>query len=338
MHISNKVKDLGEIKLIELIDEIIYQKKGTHLLKDDAFFYKIRKKGGKKTIVFNTDMFVASTDAPAQMNYFQMGRKSIVMNLSDLLVKGVNPKAVLISLGIPENLLITEFKSLILGIVDCCDDNNIEYLGGDLNVTKEVIISPTVFGFKLPNKIIHRYGMNIGDYVLITDKFGLTGVGFEILLNRKNYRDKFANYAKSIKSVLEPSVNGEVAYLLSESGLATASIDSSDGFSKSLKDLMLVNPNRGFEIDFNENLIHEEASQFSDRYNFPLEQLVFSGGEEFIHIFTIKPENYQKVSDLLKSSGNVFYIVGRVIKEEKVYININKQKHELAFNGFEHFS
>ena len=337
MHISNKVKDLGEIKLIELIDEIIYQKKGTHLLKDDAFFYKIRKKGGKKTIVFNTDMFVASTDAPAQMNYFQMGRKSIVMNLSDLLVKGVNPKAVLISLGIPENLLITEFKSLILGIVDCCDDNNIEYLGGDLNVTKEVIISPTVFGFKLPNKIIHRYGMNVGDLVLITDKFGLTGVGFEILLNRKYKIDEFSTYKESIERVLEPSVKGDVALLLSELGLATASIDSSDGLAKSLKDLMLANPNRGFEINFNKNLIHEEARQFSTKYNFSLEKLIFSGGEEYIHIFTIKPENYQKVSQLLNSSGNTFYNIGSVIKEEKVYINKNGQKQEIAFNGFEHF-
>ena len=338
MHISNKVKDFGEVRLIELIDEIIYQKKGTHLLKDDAFFYKIRKKGDKNTIVFNTDMFVASTDAPAQMNYFQMGHKSIVMNVSDLLVKGVNPKAILISLGLPANLLIAEFKSLIMGIVDCCNKYSIEYLGGDLNLTKEIIINPTVFGFKLSNKIIHRYGMNIGDIVLITDKFGLTGVGFEILLNRNNQVYEFSDYTRAIKSILEPSVTGDVAFLLSEAGLATASIDSSDGLAKSLKDLMLANPNRGFEINFNNNLIHEEAIQFSAKYNLPLEQLIFSGGEEFIHIFTIKPENYQRVSDLLKSSGNSFYNIGSVIKEEKIYINKNKRKLELTFNGFEHFS
>jgi thiamine-monophosphate kinase len=338
MYASNTVKDIGEVKLIELIDEIIYKKRGTHLLKDDTFFYKMRKEGDMKTIVLNSDMFVASTDAPTQMNYFQMGHKSIVMNISDLLVKGVNPKAALISLGIPENLLITEFKSLIMGIVDCCYKFDIEYLGGDLNVTKEIIINPTVFGFRLPNKIIHRYGMNIGDYVLITDKFGLTGVGFEILLNRKNKMNEFSTYAKSISSVLEPSVSGDVAILLSESRLATASIDSSDGLAKSLKDLMLANPNRGFEINFNKNLIHEEARQFSAKYNVPLEKLIFSGGEEFIHIFTIKPENYQKVSHLLKSSGNTFYNIGRVIKEEKVYVNKNGQKQEIAFNGFEHFS
>jgi thiamine-monophosphate kinase len=338
MYVTNKVKDLGEVKLIELIDEIIYQKKGTHLLKDDAFFYQIRKKGDLKTIVFNSDMFVASTDAPSQMNYFQMGYKSIVMNISDLLVKGVKPKAVLISLGIPENLLITEFKNLILGIVDCCNKNHIEYLGGDLNDTKEVIISPTVFGFKPPDEIIHRYGMNVGDFVLITEKFGLTGVGFEILLNQKCKIDDFSTYAKSIKSVLEPSVIGNVALLLSKSGLATASIDSSDGLAKSLKDLMLANPNRGFEINFNKNLIHEEARKFSVKYNVPLEKLIFNGGEEYIHIFTINRENYQKVSQLLKSSTYTFYNVGSVIKEEKVYINKNGQKQEIVYNGFEHFS
>jgi len=338
MPVSNTIKNLGEVQLIKLIDEIIYQKQGTHLLKDDAFFFKIKKNTDMKTIVFNTDMFVASTDAPAQMSYFQMGYKSIVMNISDLLVKGVNPKAILISLGLPENLLITEFKSLIMGIVDCCNKYCIEYLGGDLNLTKEIIINPIVFGFKPSNKIIHRYGMNIGDLVLITDKFGLTGVGFEILLNRNNQVDEFSNYARAIKSVLEPSVTGDVAFLLSEAGLATASIDSSDGLAKSLKDLMLANPNRGFEINFNNNLIHEEAIQFSAKYNLPLEQLIFSGGEEFIHIFTIKPENYQRVSDLLKSSGNSFYNIGSVIKEEKIYINKKKRKLELTFNGFDHFS
>ena len=334
----NTIGNLGEVKLIKLIDEIIFQKQGTHLLKDDAFFFKINKNSDVETIVLNTDMFVASTDAPTQMNYFQMGYKSIVMNVSDLLVKGVNPTAVLISLGLPANLLITEYKSLIMGIVDCCNRYEIEYLGGDLNVAKEVIISPTVFGFKVSNKIIHRYGMNIGDLVIITDKFGLTGVGFEILLNRKSQIDEFAAFTKAIKSVLEPSVTGDVAFLLSDADLATASIDSSDGLAKSLKDLMLANPNRGFEINFDKNLIHEEAFQFSTKYNVPLEELIFSGGEEFIHIFTIRPESYQEVSDLLKSSGNSFYHIGSVIKEEKIYINKSKQKLELAFNGFEHFS
>jgi len=335
---SITIKDLGEVKLIEMIDEIVYQKQGTHLLKDDAFFYKIRKKGIEKTIIFNSDMFVSSTDAPIQMNYYQMGRKSIVMNVSDLLVKGVNPKAIIISLGVPSDLRISEFKDLVSGIVDGCHKKNIEYLGGDLNLTKDIIINPCVFGFSNSKNIIHRYGMNVGDLVIISSKFGLTGVGFEILLNKNNQINDFSDYNRSISSVLEPFVDDKIALLLSKLGFATASIDSSDGLSKSLKDLMLANPNRGFEINFDENLIHEEAKKFSKSYNIPLEKLIFDGGEEFIHIFTIKPENYQKVSDLLNSSGNSFYTIGNVIKEEKIYIIQNELKHELTYHGFEHFN
>lgn len=338
MPVSNTVKDLGEVKLIEMIDEIVYQKQGTHLIKDDAFFYKLKKKMDLKTIVFNSDMFVSSTDAPPQMSLFQIGHKSIIMNISDLLVKGINPNAIIISLGIPSDLKITEFKSLISGIVDCCYERNIKYIGGDLNLTKEIIINPTVFGFSHSKNIIHRYGMNVGDFVIVTGKFGLTGVGFEILLNKKNNTDNFSDYTLSIRQVLEPSVNGEVAFLLSRSGLATASIDSSDGLAKSLKDLMSANPNRGFEINFDENLIHEEARRFSIKYKKSLEKIIFNGGEEFIHIFTIKPINYQKVCDLLNSSGFAFYNIGKVINEEKIYINQNEQKHELTFDGFEHFN
>ena len=335
---SNTIKDLGEVKLIKMIDEIVHLKYGTHLLKDDAFYHEIRKKRDENTIVFNSDMFVSSTDAPIQMSYFQMGCKSVIMNISDVLVKGVNPKAIIISLGVPSDLKISQFKDLVSGIVDTCHKNNIEYLGGDLNLTKEIIINPCVFGFSHSKNIIHRNKMNVDDIVIISGKFGLTGVGFEILLNQNNQINDLSDYKHSISSVLEPSVDGKIAFMLSKLGYATASIDSSDGLSKSLKDLMLANPNRGFEINFNENLIHEEAKQFSVNYNVPLEKLIFDGGEEFIHIFTIKPENYQKISDLLNSSKNPFYTIGKVIKEEKIYIIQNEQKHELAFDGFEHFN
>ena len=332
------IKDLGEVKLIKIIDEIVYQKLGTHLLNDDAFFYKIRKNVDENTIVSNSDMFVSSTDAPIQMSHFQMGLKSIIMNISDLLVKGVIPKAIIISLGIPSDLKVSEFKDLVSGIVEGCHKNNIEYLGGDMNLTTEIIINPCVFGLSRSKNIIHRCGMKVGDLVITSGKFGLTGVGFEILLNNNSQIDDFSDYNRSISSVLKPSVDGKIAFIFSKLGYATASIDSSDGLSKSLKDLMLANPNRGFEIYFDENLIHEEAKQFSKGYNIPLEKLIFDGGEEFIHIFTVKPENYQKISDLLNSSGTPFYTIGKVIKEEKIYIIQNEQKHELTFDGFEHFN
>ena len=132
-------------------------------------------------------MLVSTTDIPPQMSFYQIGRKAVLMNISDLIVKGVSPQGLIISLGLPEEMKIIDFKRMIEGIIEYCNYHNIEYIGGDINGSKELIINPTVFGFQFPSKILYRTGLKSGDYLVINDKFGLTGVGFDILLNKNDH-------------------------------------------------------------------------------------------------------------------------------------------------------
>jgi thiamine monophosphate kinase len=173
---------------------------------------------------------------------------------------------------------------------------------------------------------------------VINRKFGLTGVGFDLLLNRGSEIKNFPNYNRSIKSVLEPKVSGLEAFILSEKKLATSSIDSSDGLSKSLTDLMISNPDIGFEIDFNENLIDNEAILYSQEFNNLLENLVFNGGEEYIHLFTIKANNFFKAKKEIQTRGGTLFKIGKVIPEECIYILKNNKRSRLKSYGFEHFS
>jgi thiamine-monophosphate kinase len=259
------------------------------------------------------------------------------MNISDLVVKGVNPQGVVISLGLPENLKVIDFKCLIEGIIDYGKLWNINYLGGDINKSKEIIINPTVFGFKDPKKIIYRKGLKPDDLVLINNKFGLTGVGFDIILNRKEKIENFSKYSRAINSVLEPNDIGTEGIILANKQLATASIDSSDGLSKSLKDLLLSNPKMGFEIEFNDNLIHQDSIKYSKEYNVSLEKLVFNGGEEFIHLFTTNPKNLKMVQKSVNSKGGKLFKIGKVISEEKIYFLKEGKRIELKSQGYEHF-
>ena len=167
MNNNDYISSIGEITLIKIIEELIFEKTGRKLIRDDSFFFKIIEEDILKDIVLNSDMFNAATDAPEQMSFYQMGRKSVLMNISDLVVKGVKPQGVIISLGLPENLKIIDFKRLIEGIIDYVKLWNIYYLGGDINKSKEIIINPTVFGFKDPKKIIYRKGLKTDDLVLI---------------------------------------------------------------------------------------------------------------------------------------------------------------------------
>ncbi|MFX1337971.1 MAG: thiamine-monophosphate kinase [Promethearchaeota archaeon] len=337
MNNNPQIGNLGEFRLIKLIEDLVKKKTGKKLLRDDAFFYSLKDEELDKDLILNSDMLVSSTDVPPQMNSYQTGRKSVIMNISDLIVKGVIPKGIIISLGLPKELKKDDFSNLIHGIIDCCMNFNLDYIGGDINETKEIIINPTIFGFKGPSAIIFRKGMKTGDILIANNRFGLTGVGFDLLLNKKSDLKGLINYERSVMSVLEPNIPGTEAFILSEHKFATSSIDSSDGLAKSLIDLMLSNPNYGFEIDFNENLIDPEALLYSQDYNVPLEELVFNGGEEFIHLFTIKPKSFDAVQKKVKAKGGQMFKIGRVISEEKIYFLKENKKLELKSRGFEHF-
>ncbi|MFX0134290.1 MAG: thiamine-monophosphate kinase [Candidatus Hodarchaeota archaeon] len=333
-----QIGNLGEIKLIRLIEELVLRKTGKKLLRDDSFFFNLKEEYSGKTIVLNSDMLVSTTDVTPLMNSYQIGRKSVIMNLSDLLVKGVKPRGLIISFGLPMEVKKSEFIDLVNGIIDCSINFELDYIGGDINQTKELIINPTVFGFKNPSTIIHRKGIKVGDILAANNKFGLTGVGFDIILNKKGDLQGFPNYKRSIMSILEPKISGNEAFFLSERNLATASIDSSDGLSKSLRDLMASNPNVGFEIDFNEELIDKEAIEYSNEFEISLEELVLNSGEEFIHLFTLNPKDFDYAQKEIQSKGGKIFKIGKTISEESILIFKEGKKKEITSYGFEHFN
>jgi len=333
------LKELGESKIIEIIEQLIFEKTGEKIQNDDAFFMNLKIKGNlnQNYVVINTDMLVSTSDVPQQMTPFHIGRKSIIMNISDLLVKGITPVAVIISLGLPNDMLLTDFKELMKGIIETCKKFNLKYLGGDLNETKEeIIINPTVFGFGQKNKIIYRKGMKVEDLLCINGCFGLTGVGFNIILNK--FGD-FSNlkYKKAIDSVLNPSVSKIEGKILAENKLATSSIDSSDGLAKSLKELSKANNNLGFEINLNDVPTEKFVKEYSEKFNIPFEKLIFNGGEEFIHLFTIKPSDFKKAAKLIKEKNGYLIPIGKVIAENKIYIIKDDKRNVLKDFGYEHF-
>ena len=337
---NTTLNNIGEIEIINLIEEIIFQKTKKHLIRDDSFIFSLGdelKPQDDTYLVLNSDMLVSTTDVPPQMNHYQIGRKAVLMNISDLIVKGIAPKGIMISLGLPRVMNIGEFRELMNGIIDYCLKWNLEYIGGDLNETTELIINPTVFGIQTNSHIIYRNGMKAGDLLISNGKFGLTGVGFDILINKNGTLDKFPKFKRSIKSIIDIKDLGKEGIILAENHLATASIDSSDGLFKSLKDLMLSNPNMGFEIDFNQNLIDPEAIKYSQEFDISLENLVFSGGEEFIHLFTINPKSLDKVQAIIQANGGNIFKIGRVISKDCIYIIKDNKNIELKSYGFEHF-
>lgn len=343
---NRTLKSAGEIELIHIIETLITESTNKQLMRDDAFFFSLSPpkkefESSSNTLVLNSDMFVSTTDAPPQMTPYQMGSKAVIMNISDLIVKGVRPRAIVLSLGLPEDMKVIKFKELMQGIVDTSKQFDLDYIGGDMNSTKEIVINPTVFGFQEKEKIITREGLKIGDLVVANGKFGLTGIGFDLLLHHPRPQEIMKKYEKAMESVLEPSILGTHAYDLAENGLAHTSIDSSDGLAKSLYDLIEANPtikNVGFEIEDTDDLYDPLVLEYVKESRTSLEQLIFYAGEEFVHIFTISPEVFSKMEDLLKKEGKCLYLLGKVIEKRGIFFKKKDDIVHIKEKGYEHFT
>ena len=107
-----KVSDIGEKELINYI-----LSNSSDIIPDDTAITKF----SDTNLISTCDMLIASKHFPQEMSYFQMGFKAVTVNVSDLAAMGASPIGFLLSIALPKDLEVNNFKEIINGVVDACD-------------------------------------------------------------------------------------------------------------------------------------------------------------------------------------------------------------------------
>ncbi len=279
----------------------------------------------EKFLVAKADMFVASTDAPPQMQPWQMARKSIVACISDLAAKGVHPDYCLISIGLPKHFANEDFvSSMAEGFSKAESEYGVKIIGGDTNATSsDFVIDCSISGFA--TSLVHRKGARTGDLVGVSGKFGAQPAGLLILLGKAKSSDKsFETLA--VKSVLEPEARLDAG--LSASKFLSSCIDSSDGLAISLYHLIESNE-KSFDLDVLP--IQTGAEQFALENGLESSELVLFGGEEYELVGTYSRENEEEVAKL------GFQTIGKVIENREGEPMLLVNGEPVARRGWIHF-
>ena len=146
-----KISDLGEKKLIKRllsrsqnprVKSLFLNKISFESLSDDAALLDI----GENYLVLCSDMLMRSSHFPIEMSYNQIGQKIVAVNVSDLAAMGAETVGIVISMGLPKNMLVEEFDDLIGGILDACEKYEMALIGGDTNESSELTLSGTCVG------------------------------------------------------------------------------------------------------------------------------------------------------------------------------------------------
>ena len=302
-----KVSDIGEKELVKYIIS-----NSSDIIPDDTAVTQLND----SNLISTCDMLIQSSHFPKNMSYFEMGFKSVTVNVSDLAAMGAEPLGFLLSIAMPKELSLDSFKEIIAGVLDACNYYSIPLIGGDTNEASEIIISGTALG--LCDRPLMKNSYEIGDLLVITGGIGHAALGFNLELQDNIYVNK----------VLKPIARLNEGILINQAG-ATSATDITDGLASELYEIK--KDGFGFVI-YEEMLdITEEYKQLAYELDLNYLDLILHIGEDFELLFTISKDNLDNLDIDYK-------VIGQVTDSDKVELILeNGLAEEIINKGYEHY-
>lgn len=323
------VREIGERKVIEVIRRELSLPRASIPFGDDVSGIRIER---DRVAVLKTDMLVGKTDVPPGMSFWQVGRKAVVMNVSDFAAKGVTPVALLVSLGVPSSFLERDIAQLAKGLNAGAREYGAYILGGDTGEASDLVISCSLFGIGERRLIPLRSGARAGDIVAVTGFFGKSAAGLKLLLGSVSSPTSFRKVF--LNAVLLPKARLQEGLALAQARVVSASIDSSDGLAWSLHEIGKAS-HVGFFID--SLPIALEVLRFAKHNKLDPLELALYGGEEYELVLTIKPRFWQKALHTVNQVGGSLLRIGQVTEKAEMILQWNGKTVAIEPRGWEHF-
>ncbi len=290
---------MKELDLIKVIKKQI----GDEYIGDDCAYLK------DLGIVISQDSLVEDIHFKREWcTPYQLGYKSVAVNISDILASGAEPAYLTIALSLPKDItedFVAEFyrgaKQALCGA---------KIVGGDITGADKIFISVAAIGKTKGRKISSRSAAKPGYKVIVAskslEKIGKSSKGLRELIQGGSNMDL-------IRAHLEPELDVEFSRNISEQiNDGYAMMDTSDGLADAL-----------FKI----------AEESNVSINSEYMEGIF-GAEDYILVAAV-PENFLKqIKDYL--------IIGEVIEKQDYVIKIGDKKYKKyknydELNLFNHF-
>jgi thiamine-monophosphate kinase len=252
----------------------------------------------------------------------ELALKSLAVNLSDIAAMGGIPQYFYLGLGYPSNLDWKEMKKFFQGLKNGCKKWNLELAGGDFSQSSQLFISITMVG--KADYPVYRHTAKTGDLIGITGQTGVSALGLKLLLKNIHMKPWTTRHQRVTPQLLEGQILAKYV---------SSMIDVSDGLIIDLKRILIASGKSG-HLYYEKLHIPQSMKKACQEFHFDLQELVLSGGEDYVLIFTISPEN-----DVNLRKENIRYrIIGEVIsKKNQLTVTHQGKSIQIKNNGFDHF-
>jgi len=286
--------------------------------------------GGGRLAILKCDMLVGRTDVPKGMTLKQAARKTVVMNVSDLACKGVQPRATMVSLGLPKSTTAQDIDEIAEGLDEGTREYGAYIIGGDTNECDDLVIGCYLFGLAKRCTIVGRSGASTGDLVAVTGEFGKTSAALNLLSSDLKVPRSLRK--ELLASIYMPKARLAEGTALARARVTTASMDSSDGLAWSLHEIARAS---GVGIELEQIPIAQSAIDYAQVAKLDPVDLALYGGEEFELVMSLKKDEYKKA---LRAAPSL-HIIGRVTRETRM-VTLSRDRGRTLVKpfGWEHFT
>lgn len=313
---------MTEFGLIEYVARLFgdVERQGWESIGDDCTVLPI---GGGEVLVMTTDMLQEGAHFLREAtSAYELGRKSLAVNLSDVAAMGVRPVAALLSVALPAGLTDEWAKEFVDGFHSLAAEHNVALVGGDTTSSMGgVSINVVAIGRGRAECVKRRSAAEVGDVIFVGGELGASALGLKDIL-----RGEYDTFNAALHR--NPVAQVELGEWLGESAQVHAMMDLSDGLASDLCHILKLS-GCGAEVDV----------EFVPACEGDIEAAV-CGGEDYKLLFTVAASAADELErECQKRFNTPIYRVGRIVASPEPRICWLKDGREITpeWRGFSHF-
>ena len=338
---NQTLADVGEFGLIDRISALLDREsiQGASVtlgIGDDCASYRPRE--GYEQLVTCDCMIEGRHYLSKHITPINLGKRAMVMNISDIGAMGGKPLYALISLGLKEDTRVKDVEDMYRGFIEELNPFGASIIGGNIaGSVYNTFIAITLIGEVEKGKIVRRSTARVGNSILVTGYPGRSAMGLRLLLNEK--REKDLTDHPLVKAYNRPVHRAREGRAIAQSGCATAMIDISDGF---LGDLGHICEGSGVGAKLiQEKLpISEDMIGIAPPEEWDIFDMVMNDSDDYELIITCPPSNVDTICSIVAAISDAPVTeVGRITPSSEgiKLVLIDGTQREVTPSGWDHF-
>lgn len=292
---------------------------------DDAALLRMRT---GHQLAISVDMLVAGTHFFLDTPPYEIGWKSLAVNISDMAAMGATPKWATLAIALPEvdEPWLAEFSR---GLFACADKFKVDLIGGD-TTRGSLNICVQIMGEVPTNKALRRDGAKIDDDIWVSGKLGSAAMGLAYLQGKATLTSNIATDCLQALHMPTPRINLGLALR----NIANSCIDVSDGLLADLGHILKAS-NLGATLNLDNIPCHDFLQ---GRLDDPvIRQYILAGGDDYELVFTAPKSQRNTIIQLSLQLNLALSLIGETTQKQGLQVLYKQQKINILKKGFDHF-